>query len=103
MADPVTIAIVGGLVKMTRDDYKDVMKLVHPSEYKNMSKSEKNKRLGKELASSLPFTLLLDAIPIGADIRTFAFPLGTRSLYYQYLWRTNGTTDELREAIEKYV
>ena len=63
------------------------MKLIRSPEYQNMNINERNKRLGKELVACLPLALAM----------------GSYSLYFQYKWRKDGTSNALREAIENYI
>ena len=93
MPEPITLAIaaLGYLAKTAREDYRDIRQLVYSSEYQNMSESDRNGRLGKELAASLAFSL------------AFSFGSLGNVVYNQYVWRTSGTSDWLRKVIENYI
>lgn len=84
--DPITALVIGTLTKMASEDYRDIKRLILSSGYKYMSTNEKNKRLRRELAASIPIRVLMQG------------PF----CVYPLIWQKMGTSDELREKIEDY-
>lgn len=86
--------VVAGIVFLANkgyDEVSDLKELVTSDAYKAMSSSDRNKRLGKELASSFALNVALGAL---------ASPFAVA--YAQYKWRTDGTSDSIRKAVENF-
>ena len=89
IATELVVAGITLLIERSISEAGDIKNLVTSAEYKAMSNTEKNKRLGKELANSPALNVILGGLAtpfavIGAQIK----------------WRKSGTSDGLRGAIE---
>lgn len=92
---PPALVIAGITILINRglSDADKIRDLVNSSEYKAMSNDDRNKKLGKQLANSWGLCGII------AGLGGF---FGTAAVAYeQYEWRTSGTANGLREAIEK--
>lgn len=102
--------VIREISRLTIDEYKNIKNLIFSPEYQNMSPSERNKRLGREIAASITIrvavtskdsllnhakNLILNSIII-ADPPIYIHNSTLDS------WRENGTSDDLREKIEMY-
>lgn len=89
IATELVIAGITLLVERSISEAGDIKNLVQSDSYQKMSGSERNKRLGKELANSPALNVVLGGLAtpfavVGAQIK----------------WRSSGTSDTLRSAIE---
>ena len=104
--DPITALVIGTITKMASDDYKDIKKLIFSSEYQNMSTSERNQRLGRELASSIPIKALVTGTDsILNSLLNLLGPMTTFPVIHPSTldsWKKNGISDELRKEVENY-
>lgn len=78
-----------GYISSISDVYKENIKnFVHSAEYQSLSNVDKNKVLGKKMASALPFSLF-------SKFGIFKY------LMIQFSFRVDGVSDEMRKSIEK--
>lgn len=89
IAAEIIIAGVTILIERGFSEADDLRDFVQSDAYKNMSNDEKNKALGKRLANSVAFNVILGGL---------ASPFAVAA--EQVLFRTKGTGDTIRHGIE---
>lgn len=89
IATELIIAGVTILIERGFSEADDLRDFVQSDAYKNMSDGDKNKALGKRLANSVAFNVILGGL---------ASPLAVAA--EQVIFRTKGTGDAIRHGIE---
>ena len=88
------ISAITATAKQGLSEFKDIRNLLNSDAYKAMSNEERNKSLGKELANSWGLNVSFLG---GVSYLTGGLPI----IYTQIKWRTSGTSDTVRNALEK--
>ena len=82
------LATLGYISSISVVDKEDIKNFIHSAEYQSMGNLEKNKVLGKKMASALPFSLY-------SEIGIWVY------LMIQFSFRFYGLSDEMRKSIEE--
>lgn len=82
------LAALGYISSISFVDKEDLKNFIHSAEYQSMGNVDKNKVLGKRMASALPFSLSSETGIL-------------KYLMIQFIFRFDGLSDELRKSIEK--
>ena len=99
--DQLVVTGIGIMANQGLSEFRDLKKLLHSDSYKKMSPSQRERRLGKELANSTALAGVMLSIPTVASGGIGVVVGAEMVAVSQLKWRIFGTSASLREVIEK--
>jgi len=101
LVDQLVVTGIGIMANQGLSEFRDLKNLLHSDSYKKMSPSQRERRLGKELANSTALAGVMLSIPTVASGGIGVVVGAEMVAASQLKWRIFGTSASLREVIEK--
>lgn len=101
LVDQLVVTGIGIMANQGLSEFRDLKNLLHSDSYKKMSPSQRERRLGKELANSTALAGVMLSIPTVSSGGIGVVVGAEMVAVSQLKWRIFGTSASLREVIEK--